>query len=274
MPCTAPVRGKTDTKYPWDPDIQNDPCGGKALQRTGLVPPSSAEGMVAYWPLDDAGPTLAGTVPGIYTPTGITYQVDGPPQFPGSKAVRFDGAASSWGNIPYSAAFDVADIFTLECWFRPLSLAATGGLFSRDTQQLLRVQAGTGNVLLAKYGGSQLVASTAGATLGAWNHVIVTKNGATALKMYLNGVDVTGAVTDQTFAAAIGTGIKIGAWAASPTSLNGDQYGLAVYNAYLTPAQAQAHYLGKDVSADSLCTFHYQMKYGQNAVRQPIVVEP
>jgi hypothetical protein len=27
VPCTAPVRGKTDTLFPWDDTINNDPCG-------------------------------------------------------------------------------------------------------------------------------------------------------------------------------------------------------------------------------------------------------
>lgn len=37
MPCQAPPRGKTDQIRPWDPRVQNDPCGMPALVSVGGV---------------------------------------------------------------------------------------------------------------------------------------------------------------------------------------------------------------------------------------------
>lgn len=49
MPCTAPVRGKADTKYPWCDPIQNDPCGAKKLTSVGGVDVSAQNLCLFHW---------------------------------------------------------------------------------------------------------------------------------------------------------------------------------------------------------------------------------
>ena len=111
---------------------------------------------------------------------------------------------------------------------------------------------------------------------GNWHHFAIAKNGATATKLYYDGADVSGAVTNQTVPAGSGD-IRVGAShngalavEAFPGSIDEPMF----FNTYLSAARIAEFAKGKDTSADGLCSFHYQMKYGAAAVRTPITTEP
>jgi hypothetical protein len=83
-----------------------------------------------------------------------------------------------------------------------------------------------------------VVASTVTVTDTGWHHVAATKDGA-SVKLYLDGIDVTGTVTDQTMSdntlpLAIGQ-------SSSSAFFNGTIDEVALYNMALTPSQVANH---------------------------------
>jgi len=280
MPCVAPPRGFTDTQYPWNDATDNNPCAKKALLRAGYVDPlidsprglwrlDEHDGLIAYDAVGGNNGALSG---------GIVQGAAGAPLLgPAGRSVLFDGTgpAGSGITVPQAAALDLGDVFTLEAWVSTTGLTAHSGapqynIFGKGTAYSFRVTA-TGTLQMI-CSGVTLATSSANLPLdGSWHHVAATKSGATT-KLYLDGVDVTVPVS-TTLGVNNTTPLVIGN-EGTPV-LRQWQGGLdqaAIYNVALTQAQIQAHALGKDVSADSLCMFHYQMKYG--SVQQPIAVEP
>lgn len=282
MPCTATPRGLTDPLVSWSDLTDNNPCGNKALQRAGLPDPL-VDSPRALWRFDEISGGLAydavGGNNGVLS-GGITQGAAGVPLLGSSaRGVLFDGTGPSGSGItvPQAAALDLADLFTLEAWVSSTGLTAHSGtpqysIIGKGTAYNLRATA-TGTLQLI-VSGVLVVSSSVSVPLdGSWHHVAVTKSGATT-KLYLDGVDVTVAGSN-----AIGTNnataLVIGnEGTAVARQWQGGIDQVAIYNVALTQAQIQGHALGKDVSADSLCMFHYQMKYGQNVMQQPITVEP
>ena len=63
MPCSKPVRGKTDTEYPWSDAIDNDPCGKPVVSTSSpLATDQSAHNLCLphlKLKLGQANPTLS-----------------------------------------------------------------------------------------------------------------------------------------------------------------------------------------------------------------------
>jgi Concanavalin A-like lectin/glucanases superfamily len=262
MPCTAPSRNNLRVQ---------GPCGYKALTRAGMVAPG-ADAAKAYWSMSDPALAVEQVVGanGVYNQGTFPTGIEGP--FPGLRATRFDGLVTSRAIVPATVGVtDTGDVFSWETWIR-LRPGMPGGVhwvYGHVFQWIIRVNGGAVEFFKSSFGA--MCTATVTVPFDKWTHVAVTKNAA-AIKMYQDGVDVTGTVTNQTCGNS-GQPANIGGYQGS-NGMFGDLYGVAVYTAALTQAQIQAHALGKDASADSLCQFHYQMKYGQSAVRQPTVVEP
>jgi hypothetical protein len=107
----------------------------------------------------------------------------------------------------------------------------------------MRMDGTSGAISLVKSRVAVIVSSTTGVPVGGWHHVVATKAGATS-KLYIDGVDRTGAVAnatlidnDETVSIAIDTyptgGVELFA---------GGIDEVAVYNRALTPAEVLAHY--------------------------------
>lgn len=173
-----------------------------------------------------------------------TLEVDG--IVGGNSAATFDGT-TQYLTVPDHATLDVGDTFTLEAWVMRaangtdhviVDKGAAGGV-----APLLRISA-AGTLQLARGDlAAVLVSSTITITAdGSWHHAVATKSGST-VKLYVDGVDVTGVVTNYTFtnttsALAVGrrTGTAAGYFAGSIDEV-------AVYPAALTAAEVLAHYL-------------------------------
>jgi len=274
VPCSAPPRGFTDTKLPWSDVINNNPCGGKVLQRAGWPDPL-AGGAVGVWPLDDFGPSVCRGVvggDGTYRASAVApvFRVPGPR--PGTFGVQLDPTIPVGGvDIPYQASQNVGDVFTLEGWVKP-NFAQLNPIVVKAAEYAFLFTAS--RLRLSDQAPLTVVADSTSSVPndGNWHHVACTKNGAT-VKFYIDGVDAgLTAGTPVTFGNTAGQ-LYIGgvpAWGYFQGSISG----VAVYPTVLSAGQIAERSLGKDTSADSLCMFHYQMKYGQLAVQQPITVEP
>lgn len=160
-----------------------------------------------------------------------------------NKAVTFNGS-TQYATVPDSAFLDLGDVFTLECWAK----TGGGGVFamvSKGANAYLFEFHTSGNTLyLEKAGAAAIVLGTTALTLNAWNHCAVTKNGAT-VKLYLNGVDITGTVTNATFADTA-TALEIGRRADTAGAYwNGSLDEVAVYPTALSAARIAAHYAAR-----------------------------
>lgn len=101
------------------------------------------------------------------------------------------------------AALDLADTFTLEAWIYPTayrdSVMGPGCFIDKGANSYIFRFAGTndGIFILRRNGVQDIAVSNVRVPLNQISHVVATKSGAT-VKLYLNGRDVTGTVTNQT----------------------------------------------------------------------------
>jgi len=131
--------------------------------------------------------------------------------------VLFDGTTQYVG-VPDCAGLHFGDTFSVVTWFKR---TATG---LSDNRSLVYGGAGAFDVQVAsddkirviKAGGSQIARSTvAVADTASWHMLTVAKNGAASFHIWLDGVDVTDSVTDETVSDT--SDLRIG-------SANGSQY--------------------------------------------------
>jgi concanavalin A-like lectin/glucanase superfamily protein len=193
---------------------------------------------IALW----LAPGPSGTVP------GVTYTVAG--TIPNKPGTRFGVASEFVGGTGFVTMAStrlaaVTDSFTLEAWCRRratsagvhtiMSFGANGGClrWSNNFLELLR-----SNVII-------LTAATRSTLdLVTYHHVVGTKNG-TAIKIYLNGQDVTGSTSNAACQDGDATDLKVNSdWIGSDQAPGTqDLTNLAVYNYPLSKAQVRNHYL-------------------------------
>jgi hypothetical protein len=202
------------------------------------------DGPVGWWPLSDAVASSSAVDssgnahPG--TPTSVTFGVAGH-RPDGATVASFNGSSSRVA-VADAPGFHLGDVGSVECWVKRSSvgLGAIVVLFDGNTNAVV-VQIDTDNKLrVAKSGGAQIVKSTVAISdTTTWHHVVYTKNGS-ASKLYLDGVDVTGVVTDQTLSNS--NGLMFGATVAAGSFYPGALSDAAYYSYALSAASVVAHY--------------------------------
>jgi len=208
------------------------------------------EGEVSWFSIDDTvGEThaITGTLTraaaeevanryGTYAGSPVQGQV-GPTQ--DSTAVLFDGT-NDYVEVPDQAAVDLGDVLTLEIWAKR---SATGGgtfvLFDKGANAY-QLDFAADALRFTKDGVAAIVSSTTTVTDTAWHHLVATKNGAT-VKLYIDSVDRTGTVTNQTLADNAAA-LNIGRFNAASNYFAGTLGMAAVYNTALTAADVLDHY--------------------------------
>lgn len=193
----------------------------------------------AYWRLANASPTTdesggGATLVAVGTPTNATGLITQ------GEARDFNGttgaytASSTDLNAP-------ADSFSLELWIKPDSVTGSHTLLSKGADGYQLRTNGT-NVELLKQGTGSIVTST-GVTLatGQTYHIVATKDGATSCKLYVNGTDRSGTVTDRTVAATA-TDLNIARKSDSTEWFDGVIDEVAVYSFPLTADMVTTHY--------------------------------
>ncbi len=203
-----------------------------------------ADGAAGYWKMDDASGSLtdvkgtnnigpSGTI-GAY---GVPGLVQGSPGY----AISLNGSGY-FAAMP-TGALNLGDVFTLEAWIKRNSTAAAySAIISRLIGCYCYRLNTTGKIELLNSQTAVIATSTSSITdTTTAHHVVATKNGA-AVHIYIDGVDVTGAVTNSTCAVNNAYPFQIGADQSGqqPANLVLDE--LAVYPTALTAAQVQNHY--------------------------------
>jgi hypothetical protein len=224
---------------------------------------------VAYWRFGESSGTTAvdevgrsgtkpnGTSPGAYH-GGLTLGQSGAIVSDADTAARFNGtsanvtaAGSGTPTSPLNGA--VPDPITLEVWVKRGSLSTEQRIFAKNTGWLVLDFTATNKVRLGISGGTgDIAVSTVTVTdTTNWHHIVATKDGATA-HIYIDGVDVTGPVSNQT-PIATSNSLYIGSqYGGGGRWFNGLLDEPAIYLTALDASRVQAHYeKGKPPASDT-----------------------
>jgi hypothetical protein len=222
-------------------------CFGASGAGAATVSSPSAQAVLAdhpisYWRFDDGSNVAADSAdsnPGQYLGGFSTGQSGA---FADDAAVKLDGQ-SGWVRVPDSPSLRTGDHFSLEIWLKRINLSTAQGpqgLFLKGYQLYLD---GDGSIVLRKPGVDVITRSTVRITdATAFHHVVATKSGA-AVKLYIDGIDVTGPVTNRTVTDSTGV-LAIGAGA---NTFRGVLDDAALYNYALSQTQVANHYAAANV---------------------------
>lgn len=159
----------------------------------------------------------------------------------------FDGVADTCTRAS-GTGLDLGDVFTLEAWIQldalPGASAAFTVLCRTDSYQMFIWNDGTRGFfgLSQNNVGSCVDATVSVASNGVTrHHIVATKNGAT-VKLYQDGNDVTGTVTNRTFTNPA-TAFYIASAGGGSEFLNGRIQAAAIYPTALSADRVLAHYL-------------------------------
>ncbi len=160
-------------------------------------PLDNENGVVGWWGFDDgqagdsSGKGNKGSLLNASPPIPTQAFIPG-------LALKFSGS-SSYVSIPHSATMNVGDNFTLAIWAKRGAINVKQCLMDKGTNAFYIGFLVGNTVELGKSGIANIATSSATITDTEWHHICATKNGATS-KLYFDGIDVTGAVTNSTIA--------------------------------------------------------------------------
>jgi hypothetical protein len=156
--------------------------------------------------------------------------------------------SSQYVSIPDSESLDLGDTFSLEAWIKPNSVTETQGIISKGSgAYYLRINA-SGKLELVRSQVAAIVASKNSLVKGSSYHVVATKSGST-VKLYINGVDETGTVTNSTF---VNNNIELNIGGDSQFSterFNGRIQWVGIYKVALSAATVLNHYESASTAA-------------------------
>jgi RHS repeat-associated protein len=203
---------------------------------------------VGYWRLDEpAGDASVIDWSGndvsasVLTPTGAVRAE------PGALAdldlaTKFLGSPAGYVKVLDDPVIRVNDTFTLETWVRRLDLTARDMAIFNDFGSgfWLRIRSDNKLELLGNGPGTSIAQSTTTIADTNWHHIAATKSGAT-VKLYIDGVDRTGTVTNQTLVSST-QGFDIGLTDGGIQPFYGWIDEATLYPSALTQTRIQAHY--------------------------------
>ena len=199
-------------------------------------------GLVSLWPLHEAaGQALDVKDSNPATANGTIARASASILPNGEKKSADLNGTTGYYSILDAANLDIGDVCSLECWVVLDGLGATQTIIDLGTNSaVLRVEVGN-KFSIIQAGVAVIVESTNTLESGRAYHLVATKSGATS-KLYCNGVDVTGTVTNKTLANnAIEKTIGRRA-AASSEFFNGKLQHAAVYNVAISATTVREHY--------------------------------
>ena len=199
-----------------------------------------------YWRMGEASGNLADSSGNANTAVKYgspTYGVTGALYGDSDKAISLAGNAADYFEVANSASVNTGDVFSIVAWIKKAANGVTMAIISRPADgYYFYFSSSTDKLRLAKQGSTDIVESTAAITDTAWHQVAATKNGAT-VHLYIDGVDVTGTVTNRTVVANGGV-IQLGrnVIAGFSNPWNGSLDEIAVFPTALTAANITTLY--------------------------------
>ncbi len=191
----------------------------------------------AYWRCNEASGNLADATANANTMVAQgtpSYSVPGGIPGDPDTAIALNGNSANFFSAANSASLNVADVFTVVAWVKRAALDADMSILTRGTYGY-GVHIRIDKLLLTKQDVTNIVYSTLTITDKNWHMVAVTKNGS-AVNLYIDGADVTGAITPDTCAATGGV-TNLGSYATYNTlPWNGSLDEVALWGSALTAA--------------------------------------
>jgi hypothetical protein len=169
------------------------PPGGYAARIAGI------SGVAGHWRLDETGGTTAtdalGRHHGAFENGVMLGQPGALAGDAANRAARFDGS-NDQVRVPDAPGLDTGDSFTLEAWVRRTATSSTKVYRVLSKGEANYAFGFTNNLLaLRKQGHVDVARSQSVLTdTAGWHHIAATKDGA-AVRLYLDGVDVTSSAT-------------------------------------------------------------------------------
>ena len=201
-------------------------------------------GLVSYWRFEETSGTTAadakGTNPGSHRNGVALAHPGGLPSDAGGKSIRLDGT-NDYVNVADRSPLDTGNAFTLESWVRRTSTSsASQTIFAKGSGSYL-LRFNSNRLTLGRAGSGDIALATVTTTdTSGFHHVVAAKSGPT-VKLYIDGVDVTGAVTNRTIVNT-SKALNIGRVTDSRQYFPGYIDEAAVYNRALTAPQVLQHY--------------------------------
>lgn len=209
-----------------------------ALLTSFAWPQAASEGLVAYWPMDDAAGETARDVSGHGHDLALKNTRWGPGAL--GSALSFDGGASD-ARTPLTDDLRPTDEVSVEAWVRVESFPAAFegiGLVNAGASYLLRITGGKGaatpsfHIFTTQWGP---VLANGAMQPGRWYHLVGTYDGA-QMRIYVNG-DLSG-FRKRTGAINRAEGHLLLGRQVNP--FNGDLDEVRVYRRALSPEQVAA----------------------------------
>lgn len=209
-----------------------------------------ADGAVGFYQMSEGSGTVAvdqkAASNGIYQNAGgLTLVQPGIPGGGGLTAAKFV-AGTGYIAVPDTASQRVVDTFTQECWVKLTATAVNKGLGGAgnagDTGWDWYIS-GSGGLIgiehsnVAAMGASTIAVPTAD---GIFHHLVWTKATSTN-KIYIDGVDVTGAITNSTIGATT-NGFNMAGINGGGRPFDGTMAMYGIYPTALTAAKVANHY--------------------------------
>ena len=199
-----------------------------------------------YWRMGEASGNLADS--SGHSNTAVkhgspTYGVTGAIYGDSDKAISLAGNAADYFEVANSASVDTGDVFSIVAWIKKAANGTVMAIVSRPLNGYWLILDDSNKLQIWKSltSGGCIAQSTTTITDTNWHLVAVTKNGA-AVHLYIDGVDVTGTVTNYTIVANAGV-IQIGRDVRTSTyPWNGSLDEIAVFPTALTAANITALY--------------------------------
>lgn len=204
-----------------------------------------ADAPAAYWRMDEASGNIQDSSGNANHATGTegagsgTYAESGAlASDAASKSIRFNPNFRFLVND--NVSLDLGDVFSLECWLKISSVPVTYSDFIAKQTNAYEMRLYPGLTFsLVKADVSETVVSTSAVPNdSAFHHIVATKSGAT-VKLYLDNVDVTGTVTNTTYADNASV-LQLGGSAVD--FINGWLDEIAFYPTALSAARVSVHY--------------------------------
>lgn len=208
---------------------------------SGYAAEVAADTPSAWWRMDQTTGQILDSV-GVNHSTSLsgtpTYSQTAAAGMGSSTAILLDGSTEAF-SVPDATALDRGDTLTLEAWVKRAGNGTQDVIFSKGTNAYIMFLDTDDKLTFGKRFVADIVKSTTTITDTNWHHVAATKSGSTVV-LYIDGVDVTGTVTNQTLAdttSALTIGQDNNTW-----WFNGTLDELAIYSTALSAARILAHY--------------------------------
>lgn len=164
-------------------------------------------------------------------------------------SLAFDGT-DDHVKVADASSLDVGDIFTLSLWVKRGDSGRKQTLIDKGTNGYYIGFLNTDDIEFSKGDVAELARTTTTITNTSWHHVAATKNGST-VKLYIDGADVTGTVTNATLADTA-TDLHIGIAAVGIIPFAGNLDDVRIYGRELSAGEISTLYAGGNPSSSNL----------------------